>query len=137
MHHPVFVYGTLMPGHHNHGHCLRGQTTIETPAVVDEIGLFCSATLPYAAPALGRLTHGYLVHLRKDTYANTMRSLDLLEGYRPKSKHSHYVRATRFVRFTDPTTGHAGRTQAWVYLAGPDIDIPALQPVDTGRWTDI
>jgi gamma-glutamylcyclotransferase (GGCT)/AIG2-like uncharacterized protein YtfP len=137
-HHPVFVYGTLMPGHHNHARCLQKRTTTETRAVINEIGLYRSQFLPYAAPAPGRHTHGYLMTLPDDTYLRTMHVLDQLEGYRPQEPptHSHYIRTIRPAHFTDPKTGQAQSLQAWIYLAGPDIDITALRPIPAGQWTN-
>lgn len=136
-HRPVFVYGTLMPGHHNHAYCLRGRTTAQTPAAAVGVGLYRSRMLPYAALTPGRCTHGYLIELVEDTYLGTMHALDDLEGFRPNAPaaHSHYVRSIRTIRFDDPETGHAKHLRAWIYLAGPDIDITALQPIPTGRWT--
>jgi gamma-glutamylcyclotransferase (GGCT)/AIG2-like uncharacterized protein YtfP len=134
---PVFVYGTLMPGHHNHARCLDGRIASCTPAVADGVGLYRSRTLPYAAPASNRSTHGVLVELRPDTYPSTIRDLDDLEGYRPAAAaDSHYVRALRSVHFVDAETGRPTHLQAWIYLAGPSMNIPALQPIPTGRWAN-
>ncbi len=134
-HRPVFVYGTLMPGHPNHTSCLGGRIAGHTPAVADGVGLYRSSSLPYAAPTDGRRTYGFLIELRGDSYLATIRVLDQLEGYQPAAvADSHYVRTLRTVQFAD--SDRLAQQQAWIYLAGPRIDIPTLQPIFSGRWAN-
>ena len=133
---PVFVYGTLMPGFHNYVRCLRGRTNGHRPAVVAGVGLYRSRSLPYAAAAPGLHTHGYVIDLADRTYERTMDTLDQLEGYRAGTPaDSHYVRTMRTVDVTGSATGRGTPLQAWIYLAGPRIDIRTLRPILSGRWT--
>lgn len=129
--HPVFVYGTLRPGHHNHARLLHGHTISEVPAQVNGFHLFLQG-VPYAVPAKHSSVDaptpliGTLIQIASDRYDQVLANLDTLEGYRPnRPERSHYQRV--LVDVTVKAARPDGGTrdtfdQAWIYIAGPTFN---------------
>ncbi|MGW1075102.1 gamma-glutamylcyclotransferase family protein [Streptomyces sp. NPDC002537] len=113
---PVFVYGTLRPGHGNHGRFLRGRTVAEEPARMRGVVLFEGPGYPYAVTDPEGEVRGEVVWLAPDRYDAVLASLDVLEGYAPGGSANHYVRV---VRTAAPERG--GTVRVWVYLASEDV----------------
>ena len=132
--HPFFVYGTLRPGQGNY-RLLAGRTVGEFPAVLDGHALY-GPGLPYVTAAEGdSVVVGDLIFVDPGRYGEVLARLDSLEGYRPGSRHSHYERAARTVRYVG-VDGAEATTVAWVYLAGPAAR-ERLRPVERiagGDW---
>ena len=115
--HPFFVYGTLRPGQGNY-RLLAGRTVGEFPAVLDGHALY-GPGLPYVtAGEEDSAVVGDLIFVAPERYVEVLARLDGLEGYRPGSRHSHYEREARTVRYVG-ADGAETTTVAWVYLAGP------------------
>lgn len=141
--HPVFVYGTLRPGHHNHARLLAGNTVRELPAQVSHHRLYLQG-VPYAVPATDhtyrapRPLIGALITIAPDRYEQVMASLDTLEGYRPNHPdRSHYRRVLVDVTAQSPLNG--GGTfdtyhRAWMYIAGPRFNPHTATLVPSGDY---
>lgn len=141
---PVFVYGTLRPGHHNHARLLAGNTVRELPAHVTRHWLYLQG-VPYAVP-LGPNEDlhnpppliGALITIAPDRYEQVMTSLDALEGYRPNDPDgSHYRRVLVNVTAKSPLNG--GGTfdtfyRAWMYIAGPRFNPRTATLIASGDY---
>ncbi|MEU0128919.1 MULTISPECIES: gamma-glutamylcyclotransferase [unclassified Streptomyces] len=148
---PFFVYGTLLPGCHNHDRFLRGRTSDERPAALPNALLYEGPGYPYAIEGHGTV-HGALVTAGPGAYAELLGLLDDLEEYLgPDHPRNLYERVARgvvpearpgagptepgAVRSAGPTGPGAGRSagprssgsapgepvRAWVYLAAPAV----------------
>ena len=125
---PVFVYGTLRPGHVNYQRLLAGRAIRETPAQAAGLALYGHG-LPYAVPTAGAVTIGALIHIDPAGYDQTLADLDRLEGFRPgRPDRSHYIRARWAI------TAGGDTVTAWIYLAGPRIDPADLDPIPGNDW---
>lgn len=126
--HAVFVYGTLRPGGHNH-RLLESVPRLET-AYAHGLALYDGPGFPYAAPTrAGRIT-GVLCSISDAEWPATLRSLDTLEGYdSDRESLSHYLR-----RRWPVVTDIGAQTEAWVYLAGPRVDLGAYARIASGDW---
>lgn len=128
---PLFVYGTLRPGLHNHARYLGGLCESARPAVLAGVALHEGPGFPYVVPDPGRRVHGELLTVRPDAYRSVLAALDRLEDCRPDG-------SGLYVRVRMPVTPAAGEpVDAWVYLAGPAETArlrahPALIP--SGDW---
>ncbi|MGA5821927.1 gamma-glutamylcyclotransferase family protein [Kitasatospora sp. NPDC094028] len=131
---PFFVYGTLRTGGRNHATHLAGRCADVRPAVLDGAALHAGPGYPFAVPDAtpGRRVLGELITVRPGAYAAALATLDRLEDCRADGT-GLYVRRRLAVR-----TATDGATQAWVYLAGPQVaarlrERPAL--IASGDWT--
>ncbi|WP_405831825.1 gamma-glutamylcyclotransferase family protein [Streptomyces sp. NBC_01176] len=113
---PIFVYGTLRPGEHNHDLFLRGRTLSERPATMRGIVLYDGPGYPYAVEEPAGVVHGELVAALPETYAELLGALDRLEEYVPGDPRNLYERVVRDVTRADGTA-----TRAWVYVAAPAV----------------
>ena len=118
---PVFVYGTLRQGCHNH-HLMDGAREEVRSATADGVAVYRSGHgFPYAAehPDPQAVTVGEVVWLSDDAAGwNARARLDLLEGFdSDRPARSHYERVQRDVLVRRPGGGPAEPTRAWVYLA--------------------
>lgn len=127
-HQPVFVYGTLRPGHGNYARLLSGKTISETPATAPGIALYGTA-IPFAVPTLGATTTGTLIHVDPARYRATLAALDRLEGFYPTHpEDSLYIRTARSILVDDTTV------TAWIYLAGSPDQAATREPVPGNDW---
>jgi gamma-glutamylcyclotransferase (GGCT)/AIG2-like uncharacterized protein YtfP len=127
---PVFVYGTLRRGQHNH-RLLRGRTVAEHPAVLPGHALH-DAGLPYVVPGTAEdRVAGELMVVRPSEYAEALQALDWLEGYRP-GQSSHYVRVRATVQLRDGAQEQ--HVEAWVYRAGERFRPTDTTLVASGDW---
>ncbi|MEU3352938.1 gamma-glutamylcyclotransferase family protein [Streptomyces sp. NPDC037389] len=109
---PVFVYGTLRPGRHNHDRFLLGRTVTEEPARMRGAVLYEGPGYPYAvADAEGEI-RGELITVAPGEYGRVLAELDALEDYRPGDPRNSYERVVREVRVEG-----GGPVRGWVYLA--------------------
>jgi len=100
---PIFVYGSLMPNHWN-AH-LWEEDAIAMPATLDGFRLVSwHRNFPYAIPAEGERTKGYLVVCDPDAYAMILQRLDRLEGVP-----HHYDRVSVLANLDGE------QVEAWVY----------------------
>lgn len=111
---PVFVYGTLLPGHYNHDRLLHGHFEDSTPAVLSDYDLhfaYGDGGFPAIRKGTGRVK-GVLFYLTPAEYEARMLRLDRLEGYDEEDEAvSMYLRRKATVLCQDGT-----HRQAWVYI---------------------
>ncbi|WP_329037087.1 gamma-glutamylcyclotransferase [Streptomyces sp. NBC_00178] len=118
---PFFVYGTLLPGEHNHDRFLRGRTRDERPAVLPGALLYEGPGYPYATDGHGTVT-GSLVTAAPDAYPELLRLLDGLEEYvGPDHPRNLYERVVRTVLPRAEGPAPPGPVRAWVYLAATAV----------------
>jgi gamma-glutamylcyclotransferase (GGCT)/AIG2-like uncharacterized protein YtfP len=133
---PFFVYGTLRPGQGNY-RLLAGRTVAEFPATLPGHALY-GPGLPYVtAGEEDWAVVGDLIFVASERYGEVLAGLDCLEGYRPGSRHCHYEREARTVRYVD-ADGAEATSVAWVYLAGPAVR-ERLRPAERipgGDWLE-
>lgn len=135
---PFFVYGTLLPGQPNY-HLWAKAIHTEEPAILPGGRLYDMAQLglgqyPMVVEEVqvagGRWqVIGVLVEVEASYYKAVLRTLDLLEDYRPlQPEQSFYHRVRRVV------TLHNGRQRvAWVYI-GRAVTVAGLEPIPGGNW---
>jgi gamma-glutamylcyclotransferase (GGCT)/AIG2-like uncharacterized protein YtfP len=130
---PFFVYGTLLPGQPNY-RLWAEVIRLEQPAVYPNGRLYDMALLnlghyPMLVEEQGDKVVGALVEVEPAYYEDVLRTLDVLEDYRPgHPDESYYRRAKRMVTLTN------GRQRvAWVYLGRPAF-VAGLEPIPGGNW---
>ncbi len=133
---PVFVYGTLRPGRHNHDRFLLGRTLAEVPARLRGAVLYEGPGYPYAvAGGEGEIRgeiRGELITIAPDAYAAVLAELDVLEECRPGDPRALYERVVREVLVEG-----GGAVRGWVYLATERVARglrAAGRPVPGGDW---
>ena len=127
----LFVYGTLRPGGSNHG-LLEAAVSDMQLAHADGLSLWATRGFPYAAPdaSTGARITGTLCWITGRAWIDALSRLDMLEGYDPaREASSHYLR-----RRSPVTTADGDRVEAWLYLAGPRVNINALPLIPGGDW---
>lgn len=131
----VFVYGTLRPGESNYV-LLEGVTDREITAYAHGLQLYDGPGFPYAARGGEGYIVGTLCFLRRGIDQLVMERLDMLEGFDPRRPdEGHYVRCETPVTYRDPADGGAVRSDsAWVYLAGPSVDLRSKPLIPSGDW---
>ena len=128
---PFFVYGTLRPTQPNH-HLLVDDLVTSEPAAVEDVQLHDASAFPYATRALGRRVIGDLIDVDNRRYTRVLENLDRLEGFDADDPEgSHYVR----VRCTAVLLADGQPRPAWIYLAGPLVDLTLYPRHPTGDWT--
>jgi gamma-glutamylcyclotransferase (GGCT)/AIG2-like uncharacterized protein YtfP len=137
---PFFVYGTLLPGQPNY-HLWAEVIRLEQPAVFPNGRLYDMALLnlghyPMLVEEQGEQVAsggwqvvGTLVEVEPAYYNGVLKTLDILEDYRPgHPDKSYYRRAKRIVTLTN------GRQHvAWAYLGRPSF-VAGLEPIPGGNW---
>jgi gamma-glutamylcyclotransferase (GGCT)/AIG2-like uncharacterized protein YtfP len=129
----VFVYGSLLPGLHNHiliqhADCLGDG---EIPGVLFSLGTF-PALVPlkfFQDKTLKNMVHGKVYAVDSDTLSD----LDTLEGYTPGAHNNLYDRELVPVRMHDGSTKGAFVYQA-SYQIVRDISRGGYPPVPDGKW---
>ncbi|MEU9357304.1 gamma-glutamylcyclotransferase family protein [Streptomyces sp. NPDC048301] len=137
---PFFVYGTLLPGEHNHDRFLKGRTSEERPAVLPDALLYEGPGYPYATGGDGTV-RGALVTAAPGAYPELLALLDGLEQYlgpgHPRNLYERVARPALPMSPDSALTGPAGPVRAWVYLAAPAI-VRSLAAggtrIPTGDW---
>lgn len=128
---PFFVYGTLRPAQPNH-RLLADDLVVSDPAAVEDVQLHDAGAFPYATHALGRRVIGDLIGVDHRHYTRVLENLDRLEGFDAKDPEgSHYVR----IRCTAVLLADSQPRHAWIYLAGPLVDLTLYPRHTTGDWT--
>jgi gamma-glutamylcyclotransferase (GGCT)/AIG2-like uncharacterized protein YtfP len=99
------------------------------------VALYSDGRVPFVAPGNANdCTHGVLITVDPDQYAETLARLDALERYTPGGLANWYTREIRVVTTVD------GPSDAYVYLAGPRIAarirVGRLRRVPDGIWYD-
>ncbi len=135
-HLPVFVYGTLRPGHWNYRGFLEGRTEAEAPATLPG-GRMWDGGFPYVAETEGGGTIvGILIDVKRREWDGVRHRLDGLEGFDPAGgRENHYTRQARSVTAADGST-----RIAWVYFAAPEtvsrIEARGLPVIPSGDWAE-
>ena len=131
---PLFTYGTLRPGCGNYRRLLADHVIDEQAATARGYALYTHGPFPYAVTESSATITGSLLTISRASYTGALEALDQLEGYRPADpKHSHYVRVARAVEV--PFMGFATElVAAWVYEAGPTVDVSTMHLVAEGDW---
>jgi len=132
---PFFVYGTLRPGCSNYTRHFCGFTTDERCAVAYNYRLLSSGIYPYAVRASGETVTGSLLTVSPVHYPKLMQALDRLEGFHPSQPaDSHYVRQAVAVHLKQAPGRPPATETAWMYLAGPTVNISNLHCLSGGDW---
>ena len=130
---PLFAYGTLRPGCGNYRRLLAGHVIDEQDATARGYALYTHGPFPYAMAERGATVTGSLLTISRASYGEVLGALDQLEGYRPENpEHSHYVRLARAVEV--PFMGFTELVAAWIYEAGPTVDVKAMRRVTDDDW---
>jgi gamma-glutamylcyclotransferase (GGCT)/AIG2-like uncharacterized protein YtfP len=109
--HPLFVYGTLLPGERNYPRFLAGRTEHEFPARTEgELWLVETEDYPYLVPGCGEV-HGCLISISAGVFNRTLQAIDRLEDYHPRQP-----RRSLYLRQLIPVATPAGPTLAWSYI---------------------
>lgn len=125
----LFAYGTLRPGSHNHD-LLERVARQEQTAHAEGLALYDGPGFPYAAPARDSRITGTLSSIADEDWPAALRALDALEGYDPiLERASHYIR-----RRWPVLTASGAQTEAWIYLAGPRVDLDIYDQIHGGDW---
>lgn len=143
---PVFVYGTLRPGQGNYNWSLKGNTTREVTATLDNSTMYSNGGFPYVlenGDDSEKVT-GTLVFIEEDEYLDVMRSLDMLEGTRHNDDNSedgvaedtrnHYNRVKRVV-----ATENGEQYVCWTYIPPRNswnYIISQNKRVEGGDWVE-
>lgn len=135
---PIFVYGTLRPGHGNYTRLLEGNTTDERPGRVKGHALYGTG-IPYAVKTRGAgPVIGAVIWIHRGRYADVLRQLDILEGYRESDPDdSLYVRVLRPAVCDTPLVGGGSYEtfhQVWMYVAGPQFKQKRAALIESGDW---
>lgn len=129
---PIFVYGTLRTGEHNHG--LMGDCLKAVKAAMAPDQALHATGLPYAVDAPGRgAVVGEVVIAHPRSYGVLLRRLDRLEGFMaPGWWQNHYERVIR------PVLVGGRAVEAWMYQAGPAVRSRLCEAnrVPSGDWLD-
>jgi len=135
-HLPVFVYGTLRPGHWNYRGFLEGRTEAEAPATLPGARMW-DGGFPYVAETEGGGTIvGNLIDVKDHEWDLVRQRLDGLEGFDPTGgRENHYTRHARIV-----TAADGSNRIAWVYFAAPEtvrrIEARCLPVIASGDWAE-
>ncbi|MBX3064609.1 MAG: gamma-glutamylcyclotransferase family protein [Anaerolineae bacterium] len=130
---PVFVYGSLRHGQENYG-LLRGKTLAEIPAVLYGVRMFSLGWYPVITEVAGdsdAVVTGELMIIHPRHYSQTLKNLDLLEGYDEEAAvPTLYSRLKRCIKV------RSGReVMAWVYIGSEElVAAQAQEAVPTGDW---
>jgi gamma-glutamylcyclotransferase (GGCT)/AIG2-like uncharacterized protein YtfP len=109
----VLVYGTLRPGQGNYYNFLEGRTERERTVTLKGFRMYAGMGFPYVIQTdTDETIVADLIDLKADEYDETVRGLDMLEGYRGPGKNNHYDRVLVTVEDVDGT-----EVQAWIYIA--------------------
>lgn len=128
--HHVFVYGTLKPGGSNSSLWKSSVQVDVRSATMDGLALYqpVGGRFPYATPTPDLIARGAVITFPERT--GLFKVLDDLEGYDPQDPDgSHYVRTTATVRVGEEAV------PSWVYVAGPSVNLGAMDPVANGDWS--
>ncbi len=122
--HPVFVFGTLRPGHGN-SRTWQGvaHPAHDGEATIADHRLVTNGGFPYCLPAEGETTTGTLIVPFPENYELAMHYMDGLEGYP-----LHYNRKT--IEVTTPL----GTVTAWYYIPDDWSYYANLAPVPGNDW---
>lgn len=139
---PMFVYGTLRTGNHNH-RLLEGRVEQSIIGEVPGAALYTNGGFPYLIADDQATSTGELIYVDQDQLVETMDSLDMLEGTSEDiiDDQNHYNRYLWYVK-TKEAEGEespAEYTQAWVYMPPTDdfdYIIKTYPRIPTGDWTD-
>lgn len=125
----VFVYGTLRPGGQRwRGHLADHVAAVE-PACLTGARLHLGPGYPVMVDASPpEAVVGDLVWLSPATVADTIATLDQVEGHTPGAQDNLYERVRRTV------TTSIGPVVAWTYVAGPLLDVTGLADIPSGDW---
>lgn len=130
---PIFVYGSLRHGQENYG-LLRGKTLAEIPATLQGVQMYSLGWYPVITETereRDSIVYGELVIIHPRYYSETLKQLDLLEGYDEEATEpSLYSRLKRCVR------ARSGReVMAWVYIGSEElVAAEAQEAVPNGDW---
>lgn len=116
---PVFVYGTLRPGHGNYSWSLDGKTVNEQTGRMPGGTMWTNGGFPYVAEIDDPDSPGVvgnMIDVEETHWDQVRHDLDRLEGFSPGEGFNHYVRVVRDIELDDGTT-----QRAWVYLASPEV----------------
>ena len=132
----VLVYGTLRPGQSNYYNFLEGRTERERTVTLKGFRMYAGLGFPYVIQTdTDETIVADLIDLKADEYDETVRGLDMLEGYRGPGMNNHYDRVLVTVEDVDGT-----EVQAWIYVAHKSVhrrvaeDLPVLAG---GDWSKL
>jgi gamma-glutamylcyclotransferase (GGCT)/AIG2-like uncharacterized protein YtfP len=128
-HLPAFVYGTLRNGEGNYSWCLSGRTLAEQPATLSGARMWSNGGFPFVSMKDAEDNHvvvGELMYIPENLFADVLRDLDSLEGYRgPGAASNLYDREIVTV-----TTADGEQVEAYTYLVSERIYTDRLRECD-------
>lgn len=139
-HLPAFVYGTLRNGCGNYEWCLKGRTLTEEPATLTGARMWSNrGSFPFVSTndsAETDVVVGELMCIPESLFADVLRDLDGLEGYRgPGVASNLYDR-----KIVTVTTDDGEQVEAYTYIVSQNIYDSRLRNsdpselVDSGDW---
>lgn len=135
----VLVYGTLRPGQSNYYNFLEGRTERERTVTLKGYRMYAGMGFPYVIQTdTDETIVADLIDLQADSYDETVRGLDMLEGYRGPGLNNHYDRVLVTVEDVDGT-----EVQAWIYVAHKSMhrqiaeNLPVLAGGDWSKLEEI
>lgn len=120
-HLPAFVYGTLRATCGNYEWCLKGRTESEKPATLTGARMWSNGGMfPYVSMSdatEANVVVGELMYIPENLFAEVLRDLDGLEGYRGENNaYNHYDR-----KIVTVTTADGEQVEAYTYLVSERI----------------
>jgi gamma-glutamylcyclotransferase (GGCT)/AIG2-like uncharacterized protein YtfP len=126
---PVFVYGTLRPGHPNWERLLAGRSERAVSGRLAGVVLLDCGRYPAAVEQPGAAgVVGEAVSIGRDAWPKVLTALDHLERYEPADPNRLFDRVIR------PVETAEGPVECWVYLAGPMLAGSERPVVAGGDW---
>ena len=126
---PIFVYGTLRRGEHNHD-ILKNRMLMLENACATDMALYSLGAYPMMIRANG-IVRGELIFLQPFLYDDILRTLDQLEGYRPDSDEYGLYRR----ELIPIESNHYNRTLlAWAYVGNKKSVYEFCPHIVDGDW---
>lgn len=128
---PVFVYGTLRNGFGNY-RLLEGRTLKEETAFIDGAiyPVHQNGGFPCYTDRENGVVVGELMLIKPNVYDDTLRSLDMLEGY-----HSSHINQSMYIRKIKKVRTEHGEMLAYVYVWNVTHGRPlTTEKIDSGCW---
>ena len=130
---PVFVYGTLLPGHGNYAHFLEGYTLMEENGTMKGKMYNNHDAYPVVDVTEEGVVKGVVMHIKPNIFQGVLDGLDNLEGYTKGYKDNLYERVV-----VDVTTVSGSVVQCYTYSKGALFNeyCKELPVIESGSWDE-
>lgn len=130
---PVFVYGTLLPGHGNYEYFLEGHTLMEEVGTMQGKMYDNHGAYPVVDTKLEGTVKGMIMHIQPAKFQAVMESLDHLEGYQEGCTNNLYERVVVDVKSVSGSV-----VKCYTYSMGALFHecIDSLPEIASGDWDD-